>query len=115
LADRLQSGVDQGWAFYRSILEDKRELFFYNRCRRIQSLKETPEKEIFSGGYVVTSFTAGLLCLLDTDSYRGCVRQAVNLGFDTDTTTAIAGGLAGLYYGYGAIPEDWLMKIAKRE
>ena len=26
--------------------------------------------------------------------------KAVNLGDDTDTVAAIAGGLAGLYYGY---------------
>ena len=115
LADRLQSGIDQEWDFYKSILGDKRELFFYNRCRRIQSLKETSEKDIFSGGYVVASFTAALWCLLNTDSYRECVLQAVNLGFDTDTTAAIAGGLAGLYYGYDDIPDEWLKKIARRE
>ena len=115
LADRLQSGIDQGWTFYKDTLEDKRELFFYNRCRRIHSLKETPEKDIFSGGYVVASFTAALWCLLNTDSYRDCVLQAVNLGFDTDTTAAITGGLAGLYYGYHDIPEEWLQKIARRE
>ena len=115
LLDRLQSGIDQGWAFYKNTLENERELFYYNRCRRIQSLKETSEKEIFSGGYVVQSFTASLWCLLNTDNYRDCVLLAVNLGFDTDTTAAIAGGLAGLYYGYDAIPEDWLKKIARRE
>ena len=111
----LQSGIDQGWAFYKDILENKRELFFYNRCRRMQSLKETPEKDIFSSGYVVASFTAALWCLLNTDSYRDCVLQAVNLGFDTDTTAAIAGGLAGLYYGFQDIPEKWLKQIARRE
>ena len=115
MTDRLQSGIDQGWTFYKDTLEDKRELFFYNRCRRIHSLKETSEKDIFSGGYVVTSFTAALWCLLNTDSYKDCVLQAVNLGFDTDTTAAITGGLAGLYYGYRDIPEEWLQKIARRE
>ena len=38
---------------------------------------------------------------------------AVNLGEDTDTTAAIAGGLAGIYYGYDDIPEHWLEQIAK--
>ena len=40
---------------------------------------------------------------------------AVNLGDDSDTTAAIAGGLAGLYYGYDAIPDRWLSKLQKRE
>ena len=41
--------------------------------------------------------------------------KAVNLGDDTDTIAAIAGGLAGLYYGYDAIPEEWLKVLRKRE
>ena len=41
--------------------------------------------------------------------------KAVNLGDDTDTVGAIAGGLAGLFYGYDAIPEDWLAAIQRRE
>ncbi len=39
---------------------------------------------------------------------------SVNLGYDTDTVAAVAGGLAGLYYGYANIPEEWLDKIQKR-
>ena len=41
--------------------------------------------------------------------------KAVNLGDDTDTVAATAGGLAGLYYGYEDIPKDWLAVIKKRE
>ena len=115
LMERLQAGMNQGWSHYRSSPVDKRELFHFNRTRRLTSLKESPERDIFSGGYVVESFTAALWSLVVTDSYKTCVLQAVNLGFDTDTTAAIAGGLAGLYYGYDMIPEDWLAKIARRE
>ena len=39
----------------------------------------------------------------------------MNLGDDTDTVSAIAGGLAGLYYGYRNIPKEWLETIQKRE
>ena len=41
--------------------------------------------------------------------------KAINLGEDTDTVAAVAGGIAGLYYGYDNIPEEWLRQIAKRE
>lgn len=41
--------------------------------------------------------------------------KAVNLRDDTDTVAAIAGGIAGLYYGYEATPEDWLAVIKRRE
>ena len=39
---------------------------------------------------------------------------AVNLGDDTDTTGAVTGGLAGLYYGEAAIPPEWLAVLARR-
>ena len=43
---------------------------------------------------------------------------AVNLGRDTDTVAAIAGGLAGIVYGTGGekgIPEEWIEQIARKE
>ena len=37
------------------------------------------------------------------------------MGHDTDTVAAVAGGLAGLYYGVDAIPKDWLGEITQKE
>lgn len=73
------------------------------------------ESSIRSGSYVVESLEAALWCLLRTESYRDCVLRCVNLGYDTDSTAAIAGGLAGLYYGYSAIPREWLSLLAGKE
>ena len=53
--------------------------------------------------------------MLTTDNYRECVLKAVNLGDDTDTVAAIAGGLAGALYGYSSIPQKWLDTLIKRE
>jgi len=35
--------------------------------------------------------------------------------FDTDTVAAVAGRLAGIYYGYNSIPEKWLSVIVKTD
>lgn len=64
-----------------------------------------------SSGYVVDTFVAAMCCLLTTDNYRDCVLKAVNLGSDTDTTAAVAGGLAGIMYGLEGIPDEWLSKM----
>jgi ADP-ribosylglycohydrolase len=53
--------------------------------------------------------------LLTTDTYEDAVLKAVNLGADTDTTGAVTGGLAGLLYGYAAIPKSWIIPILKKE
>ena len=41
--------------------------------------------------------------------------KAVNLGKDTDTTAAVAGGLAGILYGYNAIPAEWIEKLQRKD
>jgi ADP-ribosylglycohydrolase len=43
------------------------------------------------------------------------VLKAVNLGDDTDTVAAIAGGLAGALYGYDNIPAEWRDTLIRRE
>lgn len=52
---------------------------------------------------------------IQQNMFKECMLKAINLGDDTDTVAAIAGGLAGLYYGYEEIPKDWLAVIKKRE
>ena len=70
---------------------------------------------IKSSGYVVDALEAAVWSLGTTDSFEDALLKAVNLGNDTDTVGAITGGLAGLYYGYGAIPEDWLSAVKRRK
>ena len=74
-----------------------------------------PRSAIRSSGYVVDTLEAALWCLLTTDTYRDCVLRAVNLGSDTDTVAAVAGGLAGALYGYDAIPAAWREALLRRE
>lgn len=72
-------------------------------------------EEIKSGGYVIESLEASIWCFLNNENYEKAVLAAVNLGHDTDTTAAIAGGLAGIYYGAENIPPWWLASIARLE
>ncbi|MDR6085602.1 ADP-ribosyl-[dinitrogen reductase] hydrolase [Chryseobacterium sp. SORGH_AS909] len=78
-------------------------------------ISQYPENEISSSGYVLHSLEASLWCFLNSGSYSESVLKAVNLGEDTDTTGAITGGLAGLYYGFEGIPEEWIEVLARKE
>lgn len=115
LLQDLQEGIDEAFEYYGKMKDSSDELKHFNRIRNVNELKNVPEEEINSGGYVIDSIEASLWCLLNTNSYRECVLKAVNLGRDTDTTAAIAGGLAGLYYGYEEIPDEWKKDIIRRE
>ena len=113
--ERLQKGLDCGFAYYEKDITNRVELSRYGRMRNISAFRLLPEDQIRSTGYVVDTLEAAVWSLANTDSYRDCVIRAVNLGDDTDSVGAVAGGIAGLYYGYDAIPADWRAKLLKRE
>ena len=46
-----------------------------------------------------------------TNNFRDAVIASGNVGGDADSVAAVAGGIAGSYYGYKAIPKDWLGDI----
>ncbi len=73
------------------------------------------EFEIKGGGYVVDSLRAARVLCAENDSYEKTVKAAVSLGDDTDTTAAIAGGIAGLIHGYDSIPARWVERLRGRE
>lgn len=68
-------------------------------------------EDIESTGYVVHSLVASVWCLWNSSSYEEAVLKAVNLGADTDTTGAITGSLAGIWYGMENIPTAWLKEL----
>ncbi|WP_409342746.1 ADP-ribosylglycohydrolase family protein [Paenibacillus sp. MBLB4367] len=77
------------------------------------TLLGTPDCE--PSGFVVDTFRWVLHCLLHAASFEEVVQKAANLGGDSDTIGAIAGGLAGVYYGYDGIPERYSGSILVKE
>ncbi|GAB3958865.1 ADP-ribosylglycohydrolase family protein [Spirosoma harenae] len=90
------------------------EINLFNRILQ-NDISQLSEDVIRSSGYVIDTLESSIWCFLTSSSYKECVLKAVNLGEDTDTTATVAGGLAGLFYGYQSIPTHWVQQIAKRE
>jgi ADP-ribosylglycohydrolase len=61
--------------------------------------------------YVADSLLSALTALEQGSSFREVVELAISYGHDTDTTAAIAGGLAGIQYGAAAVPEEWMVAM----
>jgi len=70
--------------------------------------------EIQGTGHAFKSLEAASWCFLTTTSYKDAVLKAVNLGDDADSTAAICGAMAGMYYGYDSIPKEWVNKLQDR-
>lgn len=113
----LKEGISQGTeeAFRYYICQKWENISVYDRMKDINSFAKLAETEIRSSGYIVDTLEAALWCLLNTHSFGECILKAVNLGNDTDTIGAVAGGLAGIYYGADNIPQEWQRAILKRD
>ncbi len=77
-------------------------------------IKQLAKDEIKSSGFVVDTLEASLWCTLTSDNYEDAVIKAVNLGDDTDTVGAIAGGINGIIYGERNIPKRWKEKLRRK-
>ena len=109
-----KSSVKKALAKAKEYYIDAEENKSYNRLYE-QNFELTAEKDIKSSGYVVDTLEAAVWCLLNTSNYKECVLKAVNLGQDTDTVAAVAGGLAGILYGYKNIPSVWIDCLIKKD
>lgn len=121
-AYRLLSGADKVTAyeencvaflefFNKSDIKEKEKRVFTKVLDG--NLHRRNEDEIRSSGYVVNTLTAAIWSFLKSDNYKASVLRAVNLGEDTDTTGIVAGGLAGMYYGYENIPKEWISEVVR--
>ena len=90
----------------------------FDRLHRIDQISTS---EIKSSGYVVDTLEAALWAVCHKSnnvekekSFRNGLLDAVNLGQDTDTVGAVAGGLAGIIYGLDEV-SDWVETLQNRE
>ena len=65
-------------------------------------------------GYVLDCLHSARVALRGPD-YASIVRRAVAFGLDTDTTAAVAGGIAGLRFGEQGIPDRWRAELKGRD
>lgn len=100
---------------YRGIEEVVHNLKLDPPFDRISRIDELPEKEIKSSGYVVSTLEAALWCVLTSESYTECLLKAVNLGDDTDTVAAVAGGLGSVKFSFHELPDPWVNEIKNND
>lgn len=110
----VQAGIEKATAHYRS---DPDLTGWLPEFRRVDldTLMMMKEGDIQSSGYVISTLEAAIWCVLHTSSFESCLLSAVNLGSDTDTVCAVAGGLAGCVYPVDSLPKDWVDSIVGRD
>ena len=69
--------------------------------------------EISSSGYIVSTLEAVFYVILNNNTYKDAILEAINLGEDTDTIGAITGSIISILSN--DIPENWLRELKKRQ
>jgi ADP-ribosyl-[dinitrogen reductase] hydrolase len=62
-------------------------------------------------GYVVDTLWSARIANERGSTYDSVVRSAIQFGNDTDTTAAVAGGIAGIRFGASGLREDWKLSL----
>jgi ADP-ribosylglycohydrolase len=74
----------------------------------IDALERWPDTHEPAGrGGALDAFWSAWTAFSTAHDYRDAIVRAIRYGNDTDTTAAIAGGLAGAYWGLDGIPAEW--------
>ena len=114
LRDPCKASVTRGLYAAQAIYGNRKEFGAYSRIFD-DGFAELPVEEIRSSGYVVDTLEAALWCLLRENRYDRCVLRAANLGEDTDTVAAVAGGLAGALFGLKAVQNSLAGRLLRRD
>lgn len=113
-ARELLAGASDGWdeavEVFRQVIEPDHP----DVHREMAIVIAGPTRGPTGSGYVLDSLHSARHALAAGKDYVSVIRHAIALGNDTDTTAAIAGGLAGIRHGLGGIPEQWRAALCGR-
>ena len=79
----------------------------------VDNIESYPIDYIKSTGYIKDTLDTVFWVILNSNSYKEAIIGAINMGGDTDTIGAITGSIAGILYGFEAIPHKWLQKMKR--
>lgn len=103
LAIELRNPFDTAVEKVKLIVQDLPT--YFEALSRVESWRgQTPT----GTGFVVDTLFSAKYALEQGSDFKDVIRKSILMGNDTDTTAAVAGGLAGVKFGIEALPQDWM-------
>lgn len=91
-------------AIDRAVMADRRALW-HGRIDEAEAAGEV--HRISNNGWAVAALQAAWIAVSNAETLEEAIEWGTRAGNDTDTVAAIAGSLAGAYWGASAIPARW--------
>jgi ADP-ribosylglycohydrolase len=120
-ADRVVSLPKFGTSISRSIaaveplLERPRDRAFNALMEEANRHGAEPICRRATMGFPPALIPTCLYVFLTAETFEDAIIEIVNLGGDADSAGAILGAMAGAFWGKGAIPKRWLMRLRNLE
>jgi ADP-ribosylglycohydrolase len=114
-ARREQGGDTQAWSEAANILRELGPAAGLPMEEIELVLAPSQRQNAKGSGYVVDTLWSARVAVEGTAGYADAVRRAIAFGNDTDTTAAVAGGIAGIRYGLEGIPLAWRRQLRGQE
>lgn len=112
-ARNLLEGFDDG---FDEALETLGKIYLDQGRRdaleELEVILDGKEREPRGTGYVLDTLWSARKAFTEGKDFRDVVERAILMGNDTDTTAAVAGGLAGIRGGMKQLPKAWLDHLA---
>ncbi len=109
--DAPEDAIDRARRTLRDLYRRDRELAVHRSA--LDEIEAWTERK--GSGFVIDSFWSAWEAFAGARDYADTIVRAIRLGRDTDTTAAIAGGLAGVHWGWESIPAAWRRAMRGRE
>ncbi|RKH11432.1 ADP-ribosylglycohydrolase family protein [Corallococcus sp. CA053C] len=114
-ARRILQGAESPWNEAVATFRDLYPEEFPARAELEQHIRPEDLTPGQGTGYVVDCLRSARDCVEKGRTYEEVVKAAIRLGRDTDTTAAVAGGIAGLVHGLKGIPDRWRSMLRGEE
>jgi ADP-ribosyl-[dinitrogen reductase] hydrolase len=88
---------------------------FWQRLANVENVSYDDLQPTGYAGYVLDCLEAAAWCCLKAEDAEVAIELAVNLGGESDTIGAVAGGVAGAYWGLAALPPRWIAALIDRD
>ncbi len=98
----VEANMDRQFTHHRNELAAGRKVKF-------------PPNPTYYGSYAPDGLAMALYSVYTTSTFNEAVAKVVNMQGDADTTGAIAGQIAGAFYGYSAIDARWKAALKRTD
>ncbi len=115
MQEEKHAAWEKTWEWFAAYLYQEADTGTVKLLSSLNDLLQRDYTGLKATGFVYDTLSSALWCFYNTGSAEEAIVRAVNLGDDADTVGAVTGGLAGVYYGYDALPERWLKLLKNKE